>query len=391
MNGLEIKILYILHSSSKYEGANRSILNTLIGLKAEGVKLYIMMPETLYDISLYDELKKQNIQFYILKYYKAIWPARTSWKDLFFFIPRLGINFFSNLLTLVRLKQIVIKNKIDLVHTNVGPMLMGYYVCKMLQLPHVWHLREYQDLDFKYDTYYKKKRFIELIKSKNNFPIPITKGIARHFELPSTKVIYNGVLPQSSSHFVGKKEKKFIYVGNLSPNKGLDILLDAYVAFHRINNQFKLCIVGDTGNIDYKQKLISLVEKHDLTNSIEFLGKRDDVTTLMSNSMALIVPSLFEGFGRITAEAMLSGCLVIGRNTGGTQEILQPKKLGLLFNDQEELVEAMIKISKISSEEYSDIIEIAFREANEKYSNEVNVRKTLQLYTTILNSSPSEL
>lgn len=36
--------------------------------------------------------------------------------------------------------------------------------------------------------------------------------------------------------------------------------------------------------------------------------------------MALIVPSPFEAFGLITAEAMFNKCLVIGRDTAGTKE-----------------------------------------------------------------------
>ena len=40
----------------------------------------------------------------------------------------------------------------------------------------------------------------------------------------------------------------------------------------------------------------------------------------MSKALALFVPSSFEGFGFITVEAMFCGCLVIGRNTGGTKE-----------------------------------------------------------------------
>jgi len=49
---------------------------------------------------------------------------------------------------------------------------------------------------------------------------------------------------------------------------------------------------------------------------------RDDVYAIMSRATALIVPSHFEGFGRITAEAMFNGCLVAGYNSAGTREIL---------------------------------------------------------------------
>lgn len=40
----------------------------------------------------------------------------------------------------------------------------------------------------------------------------------------------------------------------------------------------------------------------------------------MNRATALIVPSPFEAFGLITAEAMFNKCLVIGKDTAGTKE-----------------------------------------------------------------------
>lgn len=42
----------------------------------------------------------------------------------------------------------------------------------------------------------------------------------------------------------------------------------------------------------------------------------------MNRATALIVPSPFEAFGLITAEAMFNKCLVIGKDTAGTKNNL---------------------------------------------------------------------
>ena len=57
-----------------------------------------------------------------------------------------------------------------------------------------------------------------------------------------------------------------------------------------------------------------------MCDNVKFLGIRKDIYSLMKNAMALVVSSPSEGFGFITVEAMLNGCLVIGRNTAGTKE-----------------------------------------------------------------------
>ena len=36
--------------------------------------------------------------------------------------------------------------KPNIIHSNVGPIDIGYKAAKKLRIPHVWHIREYQDL-----------------------------------------------------------------------------------------------------------------------------------------------------------------------------------------------------------------------------------------------------
>ena len=46
------------------------------------------------------------------------------------------------------LSLIVNKFKPDIIHTNIGPISIGYEVARQKNIPHIWHLREYQKLDF---------------------------------------------------------------------------------------------------------------------------------------------------------------------------------------------------------------------------------------------------
>ena len=65
---------------------------------------------------------------------------------------------------------------------------------------------------------------------------------------------------------------------------------------------------------------------------------------MYSRSDCLLMCSEHEAFGRVTAEAM-SACLpVIGKNSGGTPEIIVHGETGYLYNTFDELVESMTRL-----------------------------------------------
>lgn len=90
--------------------------------------------------------------------------------------------------------------------------------------------------------------------------------------------------------------------------------------FHNAATNYKMYIVGAFLDVNYYNECCKLVEVNAAQSFVKFLGRRDDVYELMAQSEMLIVPSIFEGFGFITAEGMANGCVVLGRNTAGTKE-----------------------------------------------------------------------
>lgn len=84
-----------------------------------------------------------------------------------------------------------------------------------------------------------------------------------------------------------------------------------------------------------------------------FEGFQTNVKSYMTKAKTLIVASPAEGFGRMTAEACFDGCLVIGKNSCGTKEILEQTG-GFLYNTQQELIAKMENVASISDEEYKE-------------------------------------
>jgi glycosyltransferase involved in cell wall biosynthesis len=106
--------------------------------------------------------------------------------------------------------------------------------------------------------------------------------------------------------------------------------------------------------------------------TLEFLGRRDigQVHRLMSESDALIVPSLSENFPGVIGEAQLMGCFVIASNIGGIPEMIENEVSGLLFEPNP--ISCMNSIvSMMNLENKSSIEEIARKRALRRHDREL--------------------
>ena len=137
------------------------------------------------------------------------------------------------------------------------------------------------------------------------------------------------------------------------------------------------------------------VKAHNLSKDLCFLGLRQDVLQLYSDATALIVPSLSEGFGFITAEAMFSGCLVVGHDVAGTKEQfdngveLTGEEIALRYTQQEQLVQHLLDITDavekgVFSARYEPMILRAQQVVKQLYTSERNAEQIFQEYQEIL-------
>ncbi len=382
----KIKILYLVHDSTLY-GANVALLNIINGMQESNVECMVAIWS--YG-SMCEELEKRKINFQIIHSQFHIYPRVKSLRNVIAFIPRLIQMLIVNYKAGLKLKKIANIFKPDLIHTNVGPIHIGYKVAKSLNIPHVWHIREYQDLDFGMSPFPSKFFFMKKINSSNNFSIAITKGIFNHFKMSdNARVIYDGVLKENEIQFVEKKNSYFLFLGRLEETKGIRQLLLVFFEFASFNEDYELLIAGNGSDI-FVNELKAIVNNSGYANRIHFLGFRKDISELLSTATALIVPSINEGFGFITVEAMFNGCLVVGNNSAGTKEILETENLGILYTSHDELVSALKKIVSLGIENYFPIIKKAQIISAKLYSQEKNTNEIYNFYKDILIKKHNE-
>ena len=197
-----------------------------------------------------------------------------------------------------------------------------------------------------------KKRGFKIRKFVHCFGFKVSDGIiaisqsvanslVKYLNVEKNKIrlIYNGV---SINKFFNNKNKnddnkiKFTFVGRLIKEKGVQNILQVFSKIDKnVLNKFEFQIVGDG---PYKDDLIELTKELNLPN-VYFLGMRNDITSLLSNSDFFIhLPLWEEGFGIAIIEAMASGNICISLNKGGIPEIVENEISGFLFDENIDLI-----------------------------------------------------
>lgn len=120
-----------------------------------------------------------------------------------------------------------------------------------------------------------------------------------------------------------------LYVGRLSPEKGIDVLLEALAAIRRQGRDARLLVAG-TGDSDYVAALKGLAKTLDLRTAVAFLGSvpGDRLAGLFQSTSVTVVPSHQEALGRVALEAMASSAPVVVTDTGGLGPLVTPGRTG---------------------------------------------------------------
>ena len=377
-----MKILFI-HHSTIMSGSTISFLNTINGLRQEGVHISVVIPSNReMDPKLAENLKSCNIKYYRAPVVRSIIKRISCGNFLSWMKNTLLLPYRKNK-SKKALEKIILEVKPDIIHTNVGVVHEGYHLARKYNIPHVWHLREYQTKDFHWYIYPSYNVFCSYLMKSN--VITITDGIRDYFKLrnaPKAQTIYNGIFHENEIQFNNCKENFFFLSSRISPEKGH---LDVIKAFGRFSkkNEYRIKIAGE-GSEAYVQQIVNTAKVYGCADRIDFLGFVQDVKDLMSKAKALIVASYYEGFGRMTAEATFCGTIVIGRNTAGTKEIMSVTG-GLPFITVQEMTQRMEDVAKMNIDDYyNDYIKKAHKEAISNYSIENNVHQIYNLYKSIL-------
>jgi glycosyltransferase involved in cell wall biosynthesis len=140
-----------------------------------------------------------------------------------------------------------------------------------------------------------------------------------------------------------------VIVARLDPKKGHRLLLEALALVRKQIPDIKLLIVGgENPGADgvYGPVLKQLTHELNLDEHVVFTGPRSDIQDILAASDLFAMPSDGEGFGLSFVEAMAMKKPVIGLDNGGTPEVVEHGKSGLLSptGDVQQLAENILTL-----------------------------------------------
>ncbi|UKT62404.1 glycosyltransferase [Pedobacter mucosus] len=201
--------------------------------------------------------------------------------------------------------------------------------------------------------------------------------------LTDRMIIKPNFSPISATDVSFPKTSSFLFIGRLTEEKGINVLLKAFKG-----SDHKIKIVG-TGPLE------SLVQEYSASNlNIEFLGEqnREEVNHLLEKCTALIFPSIwFETFGMVIIEAFAKGKPVIASNLGNISNLIKDGYNGYLFEpgSENDLYEKIISYINLDENTKTLLSFNAKKSHLDLYSPQVNITQLLKIYqeaiTTKLN------
>ncbi len=216
------------------------------------------------------------------------------------------------------------------------------------------------------------------------------RDLMQYYQVPSEKitVIYEAAAPNFKPPLPEQcvevrrryrlPERFLIVVGTIEPRKNYSRLVQALVQLHQWDPDLKLVVVGSKGWL-----------YEDFFNTINALNAADDVIlpgyipdedlpALYGAATAMVMPSIYEGFGLPLLEAMACGVPVASSHAASLPELGGDVPIYFDPHDLDDMVEALKSL--LLDEERQQLMRQRGPEQAARFSWDKAARETLQLY-----------
>lgn len=214
--------------------------------------------------------------------------------------------------------------------------------------------------------------------------IVLTPFIKKVFLESSLKVDKEKIIvkPNSTDDFISEKglvkqRKNFLFVGRLSTEKGIHLLIEAFNQMPKIT----LEVIGE-GDL---MPILSKMAK----SNIVFHGKKDRsfIKDKLEQAKALILPSIwYEGLPNTIIEAFSAGTPVLASDIDNINNIIEDNYNGKLFDVKniKSIVQTVIDFNDSNTSQFNEKARETFQK---KYSHEVNYKNLKKIYTELVESN----
>lgn len=257
-----------------------------------------------------------------------------------------------------KIVKILVKEKPDILHAHAARALLYARVAKfLLSLFGFHHFKLISTSHGLWVPPLKVKlqlhRFMHLLKNQDDLTLSVSKFsktelINLGYNDSKVKYVYNGIDFSlfDAVRSIKEKVKNVAFVGRLTEQKGISVLMDLIRRESENKSDIKFEIYG-SGHLEGYIK--EFVKDNQLTN-VFIKGHTNNVKEVFLNTDLLVAPSLDEGLPYTLVEAINCGLPVISTSVGGVPEVVENGLNGYLTEagNCDEFYEAFSKIKSIN-------------------------------------------
>ncbi|MEQ8384398.1 MAG: glycosyltransferase family 1 protein [Coleofasciculus sp. A1-SPW-01] len=210
------------------------------------------------------------------------------------------------------------------------------------------------------------------------------KDLLEQYSLPEEKVTVTYLASEIDASLSYGAESipsrpYYLYVGNRTNYKNFECLLKAFTKAVSVQSHVSLCVVG-TPFTRVEQKQIFELQLSDYIEHYAYVSDTH-LAKLYRCSIALVYPSLYEGFGIPPLEAMSCGTPVIASNCSSIPEVVGDS--GILFNPQVTNDLADILLDLVDQPTERDRLIAKGYQKSREFSWDKTVAQTIDVYRSV--------
>jgi glycosyltransferase involved in cell wall biosynthesis len=339
---MHVALLNSLFPPQAFGGAERSVGELADGLSAAGVRVSVIHlsqngagPRSRGDVEVHP-MRLHNLYWpWDAERSRHSPPARLLWHAI----------DADNLLVKRELGPLLAETSCDVLHTHnlTGFSPIVWRVAKEQGLPVVHTLRDYSAVCVRSTMFRQGRncrqrcsdcRVLRNYSRRASSDVDAVIGLSRHVldihraagwfpnALESRVLLNQAPLPRAPRREHGST--RVVFIGRLAPEKGIELLLDAWRSIERPNAE--LVIVG-SGPPRYVEELRR--RSADLA-AVQWAGEVPSSEVWPTAAVA-VVPSLWqEPLGRVALEALAHGVPVVASRAGGLSEVVEHGRSGIV-------------------------------------------------------------
>ncbi|HEY2981194.1 MAG TPA: FkbM family methyltransferase [Anaerolineales bacterium] len=231
----------------------------------------------------------------------------------------------------------------DVIFSNTLTIPWGAILASSLDRPHLWRVSEFGKPDHGLEFDWPFLNIREFIAGSSSVVVTCSEAVRKELFLPlgvdNVKTIHTHIdgPPRASGSpmtaaFLDAQATKLLSLGTIWEFKGQkDAVLAAIELIKVRGRRLELLICGVVVDTVYFDELKQLVADAQLEDRIRFAPFEPDIFPILDQADMILLCSHQEAFSRVGLEAMLIGKALIGTGTGGTLELIDDGKNGLLY------------------------------------------------------------